>query len=99
MIKELFKHKFLNKRYIICLTDKFKNKKTDGECDPPNWKNPRIRINQNLTSHKALEVCLHEALHAVNWTLDEEYVDQMAIDIAKFLYKMGFGLIEFPQEK
>ena len=42
-----------------------------------------------LKGKRAVEILLHELIHAACWHLDEEFVDQAAKDFATALSKMG----------
>lgn len=61
-----------------------------GECDAPNVKNKEIRIKKNLSEREELEVTVHELLHAVEWSKDEEWVEQSGVEIAEALWKLGW---------
>lgn len=62
----------------------------DGECDSPDTKNKEIRIREGLRGERRLEVIVHELLHACMWSFDEQFVDQIASDITRVLWKLGY---------
>ena len=53
-------------------------------------KNKEIRIKKNLSEREELEVTVHELLHAVEWSKDEEWVEQSGVEIAEALWKLGW---------
>lgn len=62
-----------------------------GECDPPCKKGKEIRINPKLKGEQRLDTLLHEAIHAALWHLaDEEWVAQLATDLARMLTRQGY---------
>ena len=65
-------------------------KNDDGQCDPPDWPNKAIRIDKRLKGLHKLDTEIHEMLHAGQWNLDEEFVEKLAGDIARALYRMGY---------
>lgn len=84
-------HSFRGRRYeIVVAGSREIPSDRDGDCDPPTKKNKRIRIYKNVPPKKALEVTVHEALHACYWDLDEKAVDQAARDLSHFLWRMGY---------
>ncbi len=66
--------------------------KNDGECDPPDAPLKGIMIGPKLSEPELLETAIHESLHASGWFLDEQWVDQAAMDIGLFLSRIGFHL-------
>jgi hypothetical protein len=61
-----------------------------GEIDPPSYVNKRIKLSTSLRKQQELlEVFLHECLHGCFWDLDEDVIDQAALDISRGLYKLG----------
>jgi len=71
----------------------------DGECDPPNKKKKQIRLPARLKrdQRRLLTVILHECLHASDWSKDESWVEPIAEDLARILWRTGFRLSE-PKE-
>jgi len=71
-----------------------------GWCDRPGTPDPAeypaIRLPNGLPcgnskeAKEGLWVLIHECLHAENWAKSEEEVDQVAGDIAKLLWRLGF---------
>lgn len=49
-----------------------------------------IRVRPSLQDAEALEVLIHEAIHACHWDLAEEAVDETARDIAVMLWNLGY---------
>ena len=65
-----------------------------GDCDDPTTKNKKIRVANNLPPIEQLEVVIHECLHASDWFKDEEWIEEVAIDIARLLWRLGWRLTE-----
>ena len=63
----------------------------DGEClIPPAARCKTIRVYNALTGERKLDVIIHEMLHAADWHKDEEWVESVASDIARALWRMGY---------
>lgn len=61
-----------------------------GYCLAPFVDKPVISIDRReMEKASALEVMIHEALHACFWDMDEEAIEEAGKDIATFLTKMG----------
>jgi hypothetical protein len=71
-------------------------KKADdhGKCEGPHIKDKVIVIFNGQTEFAEFETFIHEFLHACCWWLDEEYVHDIAHDIAKALWRLGFRRIK-----
>lgn len=67
-----------------------KSRGADGECDPPTSLKREIRVNPDLTGVDELDVILHELLHASQWDLAEEAVAEIATDISRVLWRLGY---------
>lgn len=61
-----------------------------GTCDPPDQRSKAIRISRGLKGEELLEVIIHEAMHAADWSKDEEFVDQFGKDLARLLTRLGY---------
>ena len=61
-----------------------------GECDSPDTKKKEIRIRESLKGEDRLDTIIHEALHACLWELDDDFVDTIASDIARVLWRLGY---------
>lgn len=59
--------------------------KNYGECDAPYKINKGIRINNTLRHKDLITIILHEAIHAANWHLDEEFVEEFSQDLGRAL--------------
>lgn len=62
----------------------------DGECDDPTEKRKQIRVRSNLSEFRELETTIHEILHAADWHKDEEWVEKVAEDVSRVLWKIGW---------
>ena len=71
---------------------------SSADCDGPREREKTIRLAPRLhhpdAGHYLLACLVHESLHAANWTLDEDWVDQTARDIARLLWRFGYRRIE-----
>lgn len=63
--------------------------KKSGDCDAPHLPKPKIRLLSSLKGKYFLERLLHELLHAVDWSKDEEWIEQASGDIAAICFKEG----------
>ena len=74
----------------------------DGQCDSPTNTNKAIRVAAKLQRrpYRLLEVAIHEALHAADWTKDDaDWVEPIAEDIARFLWALGYRRIQDDADK
>lgn len=65
----------------------------DGSCDPPKTKDKAIHVRRGLSGERHLEVCLHEMLHACDDTKDEAAITEMARDMARAMWRLGYRRI------
>lgn len=49
-----------------------------------------VRISGDMKGEKLLDTIIHEALHVGCWDLDEEVVEEVATDIARLLWRLGY---------
>lgn len=62
-----------------------------GDCDHPKEKGKTIRIKMGLNDLELLDVLLHEFIHIADFHRNsEEYVTELATDLAKTLYRLGY---------
>lgn len=82
----------LGKRYRLS----FVRRRSDylGTCDPPGTPGKTLKIVKGLDEAETLDVILHEILHAADWHRSEEWVDQVATDISKILWRLGYRRTE-----
>ena len=79
----------LGKRWELKITSHL-SRDCRGECEPPDSPRKEIRIRKSLKGREFLEITLHEILHAADWSKDEEWIEQVADDISKVLWKLGY---------
>lgn len=71
-----------------------------ADCQCPQGGDPEqaIRIRPGLQSPDCedllLSSLLHECLHAADWSKDEEWVEEVSVDIARILRRFGFHRAE-----
>lgn len=63
---------------------------SDGECDPPDKKNKRIKVHNKLGDERTLAILIHEMLHAADWYKDESWVEMVAEQIARAATRLGY---------
>jgi len=66
-------------------------------CDSPSAPNKAMEIDPELLDHprQLLISLIHESLHLGDWHKDEEsWVEPLAEDIARILYRVGFRLMD-----
>lgn len=60
----------------------------DGDCSSPEAKFKEIRIRRKLDLRRRRVVLIHELLHAADWHKDESWVETVAEDIERALWKV-----------
>jgi hypothetical protein len=70
--------------------EKLAGEKVEGLCDSPEGIGKAIYIDKNLCGKTQLEVLIHEMTHGANHHLDEEFVEQFAVDVSHVLWKLGW---------
>jgi len=76
--------RFRGKRYRVVVES------LHGMCDSPTKRDPAIYLFANLNKKSGLETCIHEALHAEDWSASERKIERTSAEIADFLWKLGF---------
>lgn len=61
-----------------------------GDCQGPHIRNKKIRIREGMREKTTLEILLHEILHAANWDLDEQAIQETAEAQADILWSLGY---------
>lgn len=61
-----------------------------GDCDHPETPSKTIRIRSDLRGEELADTLLHELIHALDPSKDEEWVERAATDIARVLWRLGF---------
>ena len=65
-----------------------------GRCWLPAGRHPLIQIRAALRGRRALDVLIHECLHAARPELEETCVDETASAIALALWKVGYRKVD-----
>jgi len=88
-------HDFISRRYKI----KWKKPSRElaggdawGLCEDNNAPEKTIHISPNLGEYDFLATCLDEAIHACNFSLDNDHVGEMSDSLAHFLWRIGFRI-------
>lgn len=63
-------------------------RKYAGMCDPPTTPLKCIWLDTSCGQYERLVTAIHEALHACHWDLDEQAIDETAVDVARFLTRL-----------
>lgn len=64
--------------------------KTHGSTDAPSAVGKKTYFREGQTEHDELDSLLHEMLHMADWDKDEEWVTQVAHDMARTLAALGW---------
>lgn len=67
------------------------SKRTVGDCTPPHQPHRKIRIDPRQSERAYMDTVIHECLHALDWSKDEEWVADASRDLTHVLYdRMGY---------
>jgi hypothetical protein len=83
-------HDFAGHRYKIIW--KKPEKDAWGLCEDNSAPEKTMHVSPNLKEYDFLSTCLDEAIHACNFSLSNDHVDEMASSIGYFLWRVGFRL-------
>ena len=61
-----------------------------GWCDDPATVGKKIRVRDGMSDEETLEVVIHEMTHGAGWHIDEAFVTQFSIDVARAVTKLGY---------
>ncbi len=85
---------FRGKRYKIVWSipkrHQIHNEPTLGVCEAPNQKDKAICIQKGTSEIENLSTIIHESLHASYWDHDEDSTQEVADDLARFLWRCGY---------
>jgi hypothetical protein len=84
-------HRFRNNRYKVEVK-RLRDRR--GQCDAPTTQGKSILINPGQSGEKLLATLLDEAIHACLFEIDNDVVDEISDDIARFLWRAGYRLVE-----
>lgn len=62
----------------------------DGCCDQPKGGRPALMITTDLNTKNGLISLIHECLHALAWSVDEDKVNQVSKDVGRLLWRLGY---------
>lgn len=87
--------KYWNIEFKALGRHKSNGEKVDGLCDPVVAKNRSIWIDSNLCGKTKLEAVIHEVIHAcdqcaIGFVHSEDYVEHLAADLSRILWKLGY---------
>ena len=86
-MRQVASHTFRGQRWRIVNRSP---RKSAGLCSPPGQSGKAIWMAPKLCEPEALEVAIHEAMHACLWDTAEEAITESASDIAAFLWRLGW---------
>ncbi len=82
--------RILGRRWRIEFVDRLPDNDR-GLCTDPEAPKRTILIRSNMDEEEELDTIIHEAIHASAWVVfDEVFVTQLAEDIARLLYRLGW---------
>jgi hypothetical protein len=61
-----------------------------GFCDPPDTKNKKIIIHNKAKDLEKLTTIIHECLHAADWHKNEEWIEEVSVDLSRILWRLGY---------
>lgn len=61
-----------------------------GSCDGPHIPNPKIKISRKIQRRNKLVKIIHEVLHALDWSKDDEWVVEASEIIGEVLWELGW---------
>lgn len=65
-----------------------------GKCDPPTALNKAIRVKRGLGQYAELETLVHEIIHAGQWDLSEQAVEEIGVDMTRALWRVGWRKVD-----
>lgn len=80
----------LGKRWKFRWVTRSEMPKAWGTCDAPDQPGKEIRIRKGQSEIDELDTVIHEVLHASDWHKSEEWVAEVAEDLARILIKLGW---------
>ena len=85
MKRNIKQHTFNGRKYKIDY-----NADHVGRCDSPAGAEREVEIRAGLKPKEHLEVCIHEALHALDFDKSEVRVDMVGRELANWLWRLGY---------
>ncbi|MCE2874533.1 MAG: hypothetical protein LW625_02680 [Planctomycetaceae bacterium] len=85
-----FRSKIAGRTWRIVYEDAKTMGKDWGRCWLPAGRHPLIQLRRALRGYRAMDVLVHEVLHAARPELDEQAVEATATAIARALWKAGY---------
>ena len=86
----IYKVKINGRRWRVRLNEAAAMGKDWGRCWLPAGRHPLIQLRRALRGFRAMDVLVHEVLHAARPELDEQAVEATATAIARALWKAGY---------
>jgi len=85
-MKPIRTHTFGGRRYVVEAEHTIQ-----GWCDLPEERDTHtIYVDPALPPSRHIEVCIHEALHALREGWTEDQVDSLSVPLARWLWRMGY---------
>ena len=78
-------HTFRGKRFDVTFTED-----VDGLCVTQNNRRGEVLLFTERPPKVFLESAIHEAMHAMNWSISEDVIAERARDLARFLWRLGY---------
>lgn len=80
-------HVFRGRRYRVRVVNRLKD---HADTDAPDTPGKTIRLHSSLDGQQRLQVLLDEGIHACLFDLDNEVVQEISEDLARFLWRDGW---------
>jgi len=83
-------HTFNGKRFRIDIAGPIDGICISGEQLPP--QDREVILCRNLNTQGGLITVIHESLHACEWHIGEQRIDQISRDVGRFLWRLGYRI-------
>ena len=78
-------HTFRGERFDVTFTEDI-----DGLCVAQHNRRGEVLLFTERPPKVFLETALHEALHAMNWSIPEAVIKERAAELARWLWRLGY---------
>ncbi len=63
---------------------------TEGYCVAAHQKRGEVVLCEERPPKQFLETAIHEAMHALNWSIGEPIIEERARELARWLWRLGY---------
>ena len=78
-------HTFRGQAFDVTFTED-----VDGLCVKPNHPKGEVLLFTERPPKQFLESAIHEAMHAMNWSIPEDVILERAHELARWLWRLGY---------